>query len=995
MTVTQSETLDLEPLVRSLKVLDKTKNIVPFEPNWAQKQILDQVKADYEAGKPTRIIVLKCRQIGISTITEAIIFCKALLFEHTEAVVASLDTEQAEYLFDMTKRFYDEWEFRSFYPPKYTSKRQLYLTGVESDINVKTGENPKAFRGRTYTDAHISEIAFWTKPVEAMNAINQGMPPVRGNFQLIESCVTGDSLVATGEGWEPIVSLVPDPGLPGHQAKVVEVLSRDGWRKTESAFVNGRAPTRRLKTKYGFSLEATHQHPLLVLEDGELVWKKVGEIEKGDLLSISYQSRSAGSDDLDFVPPSKKGTRGNCERFAPDRMTPDLAYLVGMYLAEGYASKKPVRTVITSGDDCIHDWLAETWGFKRKDEWHSWWFRRDFVDFLEYLGLDTSRRAPEKTISDRLMTLGRESQKALIQGMFDGDGTIHPYRRCVGYVTTSGEMAKRLQVLLLSFGVVARHYQRAHGTASVRPDGGIIQGRNDVHTLEISGPFYDTFMDHIGFRLERKQNLRMDVPARGLMIPGMWEKLRSTLGGYGSCREMFQRAGVKMNHKSYYRGHAMALPTLKKFIEAGADIDPEVAEYFYDPVVTIEESEAETFDLTVPVTHSFVANGIVSHNTANGMGNHFEEEYWRAKEGKSDYKAFFFPWFKHYEYIPCRGDVCRDGTCSTCRETAKGLKPRDADERWLLANGATKAHLAWRRWAIPNLCLNNLDLFKQEYPATDEEAFIASGVNAFNLDDLKEVYEPQEPVYGDLIVKNGEVEFIPDPEGPIRIYKLPSDRPSVADRKWGEYFIGADVGYGAEYGDFSAAHVINRRTKEQVAVLHARMQPSALADKLALLGKFYSREDTLPMIAVETNGPGLGTIERLRTIYPRVWMRRQFDAIPGTDRSERQAGWLTEWRNKVYLATQLADVVQRRGLTIHDEKTFKEMRVWTFYGGKGQADKFGPADTEKGHDDLVMSLGITMVCEAQEAPLGAYEVVDAPDGVIWSKEQEEEDEWGS
>ena len=40
---------------------------------------------------------------------------------------------------------------------------QLYLEGVESDINVKTGENPKSFRGRTYTDAHISEIAFWTK----------------------------------------------------------------------------------------------------------------------------------------------------------------------------------------------------------------------------------------------------------------------------------------------------------------------------------------------------------------------------------------------------------------------------------------------------------------------------------------------------------------------------------------------------------------------------------------------------------------------------------------------------------------------------------------------------------------------------------------------------------------------------------------------------------------------------------------------------------------
>lgn len=94
------------------------------------------------------------------------------------------------------------------------------------------------------------------------------------------------------------------------------------------------------------------------------------------------------------------------------------------------------------------------------------------------------------------------------------------------------------------------------------------------------------------------------------------------------------------------------------------------------------------------------------------------------------------------------------------------------------------------------------------------------------------------------------------------------------------------------------------------------------------------------------------------------------------------------------MVMKLAEEVQKRRLIIHDEDTFKEMRYYTMYGGRGFGDQFGPADP-LGHDDLVMSLAIAIVCNATEGPLAAYEV-DPGGGLIMpvARSAEEEMVWG-
>lgn len=385
------------------------------------------------------------------------------------------------------------------------------------------------------------------------------------------------------------------------------------------------------------------------------------------------------------------------------------------------------------------------------------------------------------------------------------------------------------------------------------------------------------------------------------------------------------------------------------------------------------ESPAETMlSLNQAVPH-LPGTMILIESTANGSGNFFEDEWIKASNGQTEYEPFFFPWWNEPSYIPCQGYYCRDGSCEDCRAHIGLLGKIDEDERDLVRLGADRAHLAWRRWAIPNKTMGLIDLFHQEYPSTAEEAFLLSGVNAFPEQILKAVYEPTTPAVGRLVRDDtgiGKVKFVPDRNGPLRIYRTPSK-----DTEWGRYFIGADSCFGTQFGDAAAAQVINRRNREQVAVWHGRINPVAFADELAKLGAFYNQA----MIAPEIDGPGLGTIAKLQDIYPNIWHHQNPDKTPDRQRSAISVGWQTTWRRKTWMVTKMADLFERHAVTIHDLQTYKELRGYSFYGPAGES--FGPGSSDA-HDDLVMALGICLVCESTEPGMEDYEIRPPSSGGI-------------
>lgn len=112
---------------------------------------------------------------------------------------------------------------------------------------------------------------------------------------------------------------------------------------------------------------------------------------------------------------------------------------------------------------------------------------------------------------------------------------------------------------------------------------------------------------------------------------------------------------------------------------------------------------------------------IIKESTANGQANDFYLDWQEAKNGKSRYQAIFVPWYWQDEY--CIDDSLFIAT--------------DEEREWLEkfgANGLKPGHLVWRRIKMQDIkgdYEQKCRKFRQEYPFTDDEAFLSSITDTF------------------------------------------------------------------------------------------------------------------------------------------------------------------------------------------------------------------------------------------------------------------------
>src|SRR5688500_2620880 len=99
------------------------------------------------------------------------------------------------------------------------------------------------------------------------------------------NCVSGDALVATGEG----LRRLDDADSP-----VIEC--GDGLVFTGGSVARGIRDVLRVETKLGYSLTATPDHRVRVLDQGtgELMWREVAWLEVGDRLVMQRGYHAGG-----------------------------------------------------------------------------------------------------------------------------------------------------------------------------------------------------------------------------------------------------------------------------------------------------------------------------------------------------------------------------------------------------------------------------------------------------------------------------------------------------------------------------------------------------------------------------------------------------------------------------------------------------------------------------------------------------------------------------
>lgn len=173
------------------KIRDKKGNLINLKFNHAQQKFYDLLKDSYGT-KPSRYIVLKARQLGISTFTEAFITFMTMFNPNTSSVLMAHLSESASAIFNMTKLFVNELPLSMQPQQKYSNAKEIVFdgdNGLKSSIRVMVASD--ATRGSTYKYAHLSEVAFWEHPEEALLALNQAVPMTDDSLIVIESTANG------------------------------------------------------------------------------------------------------------------------------------------------------------------------------------------------------------------------------------------------------------------------------------------------------------------------------------------------------------------------------------------------------------------------------------------------------------------------------------------------------------------------------------------------------------------------------------------------------------------------------------------------------------------------------------------------------------------------------------------------------------------------------------------------------------------------------------
>jgi len=308
----------------------------------------------------------------------------------------------------------------------------------------------------------------------------------------------------------------------------------------------------------------------------------------------------------------------------------------------------------------------------------------------------------------------------------------------------------------------------------------------------------------------------------------------------------------------------------------------------------------------------------VLETTANGVGGAFYDRWQEASSGESRWNQIFLGW-----YLDSRNSVIPyEGEAEIILDTL-------TDEEVFLFEkfGCNINQLAWRRDQIKGGPKEEKQ-FKQEYPATPEEAFISTGSSYFATD----VIERKE---------RGCKTPIRESEG-LCIWAEPIEGV--------RYIVAADTSEGNLNSDDSPIGVLRWDNGEQVARLNWKASPSALGHKCVEFAKKYNGA----LIAIENNNTGHSAINTVmnQCLYNRVYYHE--DLVKENPKESTTPGWRTTGLTRPLLLNELNDSLENDEMIVNDKLFLTQCRVFRDNGqGKLEASR-----NSGHHGDLVITWGI-------------------------------------
>jgi replicative DNA helicase len=376
--------------------------------------------------------------------------------------------------------------------------------------------------------------------------------------------------------------------------------------RVSGAHRNGRRPVFRLATRLGRRIEATSNHPLLTARG----WRPLHRLSTGDRIAVPrilpIPERHASMEDHELV-------------------------LLAALIADGAITGRTPCFCFGADSPVLGEVVAAaaTMGLQVRDSGGDGTGRisagrgsgpNPLRALLEQHGL-WGRSSADKFVPDAIVGLTNRQISRFLSILYGCDGHIYASERLrqVGYTTISERLARDVQHLLLRLGIVSsiRTLRRAvyEGTGTVAREVRIT-GQEGLRT------FCTSVGAHGKGDRAAKLLKGLEGATRGTNVDtvpaDVWHTIKYAMGGR-PIRSLSVATGRPLNHNWHIGSRGLSRPLLEEIavgLHEPALFNLAHSDVWWDEVASIEPvGEAETFDLTVPDYHNFVADDVIVHNS--------------------------------------------------------------------------------------------------------------------------------------------------------------------------------------------------------------------------------------------------------------------------------------------------------------------------------------------------------------------------------------------
>lgn len=179
-----------------LYIKKKDTEVALLKLNKPQQKFYDVLKRQSEAGKPMRVIILKARQMGFSTLTEAILFKRTATRENVTSGIIAHKDDATTNLFNMSKLYLQGLPEQLKPETRASNAKEIIFdnragTGLRSKIKCMTAGGDGVGRSDTFQNLHLSEISSWNNAKEILDGLLQAVPNKPDTLVVIESTAKG------------------------------------------------------------------------------------------------------------------------------------------------------------------------------------------------------------------------------------------------------------------------------------------------------------------------------------------------------------------------------------------------------------------------------------------------------------------------------------------------------------------------------------------------------------------------------------------------------------------------------------------------------------------------------------------------------------------------------------------------------------------------------------------------------------------------------------